>query len=258
MKEELSDLPGKTAVITGGGKGLGRAMAIALARVGVRVAICGRTTASLEATVGEVRSLGAEGHYFVCDVSVPDEVKRLATRVSERLGEIDVLINNAAWAPSIEFRTMTEDTFIGVARTNVLGTLYCCRVFGEDMVRRKKGSIINISSIGGIGVSYGDSAYNASKAALIHFTRGLAQEWASTGVRANALCPGFFPTDLNREAWESDPDLWNRLVARVPLGRPGADRDLDGAIRFLASDESAYVTGTEIVVDGGHLTALRT
>lgn len=248
---------GKVALVTGGSKGLGRSMAMALASAGAVVAICGRNRPTLDETVSELEAMGAMALGITCDLSSPDAVRAMAEQVETELGTVDVLVNNAGGAPPPnEFLSTSLDTFLSTLRTNVGGALFCARAFGEKMVSRGAGSVINISSVGGVAGNYGDAVYNATKTAMMAMTKALAVEWAPNGVRVNAILPGFFPTDMNREHWENDPDLWNTLLSHVPLGRHGGGHDLDAAVVYLASEWSSFVTGSAITVDGGQLAVI--
>lgn len=241
MKE--FDLTGRTAWVTGAGKGLGRAMAAALASAGARLAVTSRTESDLTALAAE---LGEET--LVLPGSVDDPA--FAEECVDRIGKLDVLVNCAGISPTFRRSEKVSDAdWSQVLRVNLDGTFFCARAAGRRMLAQGSGSIVNVSSVHGTTGFERIAAYAASKGGVEALTRVLAVEWADRGVRVNALAPGYFETDLSHGLITSP---WGETVRRaVPQGRVGAPRELAGAVVFLASDASSYVTGSTLYVDGG-------
>lgn len=251
---ELFDVNGKTAIVTGGSSGLGVTYAHALAQAGARVVVAARRTDRLEIVAKEIESAGGTAQAVTCDVADPAQVEALVAAAVDRFGRVDILVNNAGTVadggPMVE--RLADDVFEYVVRVNLLGTWYGCRAAGARMLADGKGgSIVNISSIFGLGAwPHSAVAYQTSKAAVINLTRVLALSWADRGVRVNALAPGWFPTDLNAP-FLGVPAFRERVLDQEPMGRLGRHEELVGALLFLASDASSYVTGHTLVVDGG-------
>lgn len=245
------DLTGRVAWVTGAGKGLGRAMATALAAAGATVAVTSRTAADLESLAKE---LGADHRVLVLPGSVADgaAVDGMVERVVEAYGRLDVLVNCAGISPTFK-RTeqVTDDEWSEVLDVNLDGAFHCCRAAGRRMLEAGSGSIVNISSVHGAAGFPRIAAYAASKGALEALTRVLAVEWADRGVRVNALAPGYFDTDMSSGLVAS---RWGeRILGEIPQARIGTPAELGGAVVYLASDASRYVTGTTLRVDGGWL-----
>ncbi|MBV9750183.1 MAG: glucose 1-dehydrogenase [Acetobacteraceae bacterium] len=247
MRAEF-DLDGRVAVVTGGGRGLGRAIAAGLAAHGARLVLAGRTRETLEAAAAE---LGAETECVAADVSREADVTALRDAAIARFGRVDVLVNNAGVNPifkGIERTTLAEwDHIVG---TNLTGVFLCCKHIGSAMAEQGEGSVINVSSVAGHVGLRRSVPYNAAKGGVELLTKALALDWATKGVRVNCLAPGYFETDLTAGLRENEA-LSAGLLAQVPQGRYGTDRDLVGAAVFLASPASAYVTGQSLLVDGG-------
>lgn len=241
MKE--FDLTGRTAWVTGAGKGLGRAMAVALASAGARLAVTSRTESDLTALATE---LGQETLVLPGSVTDPE----FAEECVDRIGDLDVLVNCAGISPTFRrSEKVSNADWSQVLRVNLDGTFYCARAAGRRMLARGSGSIINVSSVHGTTGFERIAAYAASKGGVEALTRVLAVEWADRGVRVNSLAPGYFETDLSHGLINSS---WGETVRRaVPQGRVGAPRELAGAVVFLASEASSYVTGSTLYVDGG-------
>ncbi|HET9651592.1 MAG TPA: SDR family oxidoreductase, partial [Usitatibacter sp.] len=232
--------------------GLGLQMATGLAEVGSNLAICSRDAERCERAAAQLRALGTEVFAMPCDVSDPAQVERFKDAVMERFGRVDVLINNAArtwWAPPEE---MPLDRWQQVVALNVTGTFVCAQAFGREMIRQGRGRIINIASVSGLqgkNPEVHDSvAYNATKGAVVNMTRDLAVKWARHNVLVNAIAPGFFLASRNQSRFEERKE---KILAEIPLHRPGGPDDLKGAAVFLASDASNFVTGAILCVDGG-------
>ena len=249
---ELFDLTGKVAIVTGGGTGLGRQMAGALAEMGADIVICGRKTEALDSAAAELTALGVRALGQRCDVTKPDEVRALVNRTKAEFGRIDILVNNAwrAWVAPVA--TMPLEQWRRVLDVNMTGSFLCAQAAGNVMIEQGGGKIINIASTAGLGGAMPEVldsiAYNASKGGLINFTRDLAVKWGRHKINVNAIAPGWFPSQLSSGVVEK----WGERLARnTPLGRLGGEDDLKGAIVYLASRASDHVTGQVLVVDGG-------
>lgn len=237
------DLSGKTAWVTGAGKGLGRAMSLALARAGARLAVTSRTEADLHSLAAEV---GPDTVVLPGSVDEPG----FADACVQRLERVDVLVNCAGISPVFtRSESLADEDWDRVLRVNLDGTYRCCRAAGARMLEQGAGSIVNVSSVHATTGFPRIAAYAASKGGVEALTRVLAVEWADRGVRVNALAPGYFTTDLSEGLVHS---RWGEvIVGNVPQGRIGDARELAGAVVFLASDASSYVTGSTLSVDGG-------
>jgi 3-oxoacyl-[acyl-carrier protein] reductase len=237
---DFCSLEGRTALITGGSRGIGRAIAAELANAGATVVIGYRAGGEeAEATASEIgcRTIQA-------DVSDPDEARRLV----EEAGDVGVLVNNAGITRDGLLARMSDEDWRTVLDTNLGGTFNTCRAVVRGMMKRRSGSIVNVSSIVGVHGNPGQTNYSASKAGIIGFTKALARELGSRGVRANVVAPGYISTRLTNELPE---ELRNTMLANTPLGRFGDAEDVAGAVRFLASDAASFVTGEVLLVDGG-------
>jgi NAD(P)-dependent dehydrogenase (short-subunit alcohol dehydrogenase family) len=235
-------LDGKIALITGGARGLGRTMAVALAQAGASIALAGRSKDTCRQAADEVASAtGRTARGFAADVTKIADIEQLATDVERELGPVDILVNNAGINIRGPIQQLTEADWDAVIDTNLKGPFLCARGWGR---------VINLGSVLGVIALPGRAPYASSKAGIINLTRVLALEWAGTGVTANAICPGAFATEMNRSLLE-DPVKYKEFVAQIPMGRWGELDELTGAVVFLASDASSYVTGTPLFVDGG-------
>ena len=244
-------IDGKVALITGATRGLGRTMATALAEAGADIAITGRTLASAAQAASELSATTRRRcRAYAADVSVAADVERLAAAVETDFGRIDILVNNAGTNIRGTIEQLSESDWDTVLDTNLKGPFLCARAVGPGMVRRGWGRVINLGSVLGIIALAGRAPYASSKAGIINLTRVLALEWAGTGVTANAICPGAFGTEMNRQLLD-DPVKYQEFVKRIPMGRWGEPEELAGAVVFLASDASTYVTGSALFVDGG-------
>jgi NAD(P)-dependent dehydrogenase (short-subunit alcohol dehydrogenase family) len=244
-------LDGKVALITGGARGLGRTMATALAEAGANIALSGRSKeACQEAADGIAGATGRTVRAFAADVTKIADVERLADDVERELGRVDILVNNAGINIRGPIQQLSEADWDAVIDTNLKGPFLCARAMGPRMVSRGWGRVINLGSVLGVIALPGRAPYASSKAGIINLTRVLALEWAGTGVTANAICPGAFATEMNRSLLD-DPVKYKEFVAQIPMGRWGELEELTGAVVFLASDASSYVTGTPLFVDGG-------
>lgn len=250
-RASLFDLTGRVAVVTGGGRGIGRFIAEGLAQFGARVVLTGRSQETLDAAAVTLRRQGYDAFAMVADVSREDDVTALRDSVLGVRGQIDILVNNAGINPiykDIERTTLAE--WQTIVDTNLTGVFLCCKYLGGVMAGQGRGSIINVSSVAGHVGLRRSVPYNATKGGVELLTKGLAIDWARKGVRVNALAPGYFETDLTAGLRQNEA-LAAPLLAHTPLGRFGRDADIAGAAVFLASDASAYMTGASLLVDGG-------
>jgi NAD(P)-dependent dehydrogenase (short-subunit alcohol dehydrogenase family) len=244
-------LDGKVALVTGGARGLGLTMATALAEAGADIALAGRSLETCEeAAAATASATGRKVRGFAADVTRLDDVERLQSSVEAELGPIDILVNNAGVNIRGSVEQLSEADWDTVVDTNLKGPFLCARGVGTGMVRRGWGRVINLGSIMGVVALAGRAPYASSKAGVINLTRVLALEWAGTGVTANVICPGAFATEMNRQLL-NDPVKYQEFVRRIPMGRWGELQELAGAVVFLASPGSSYVTGSALFVDGG-------
>jgi 2-deoxy-D-gluconate 3-dehydrogenase len=245
------DLSGRTALVTGASRGIGRAIAVGLAQAGADVALSARDEARLDEVRGEVEALGRRALVVPADLTDADECARLAATALDRLGQLDVLVNNAGGSSFMG--PFTELRFRGwekVMRLNVDAVVHLTQAVGRHMLERRTGSVINVASVAGLKGTPELAPYGASKAALISLTRSLALEWGTSGVRVNALCPGWTKTDLNAPLW-GDEAVAAHLVSTTGLKRWARAEEMVGPTVFLASDASSFLTGQALVVDGG-------
>lgn len=248
---ELFDLTGKTAIVTGGSRGLGKEMAEALGEAGANLVLCARREEWLAPTVEEFRRRGFQAEGVLSDVAKPEDVQNVIDKTLEKFGRVDVLINNAGISWGAMPEEMPLDKWQKVLDVNLTGCFLFAQAAGREMLRQRSGSIINIASIAGLASSANGpyyAGYAASKAGLIGLTRELAASWGRRGVRVNAIAPGFFHSrlaDAVIDKYEGD------IRENNPIPRVGAEGELKGVTVFLASDASSYITGQTIVVDGG-------
>ncbi len=240
---------GRVAVVTGGGRGIGRAIAIRLALEGADVAISYRSNDdAAEETVKLVREAGVRCETFRGDVASPEDVEVLFRGVDEAFGRVDILVNNAGVTRDNLMMRMKEEEFDEVLRTNLKGTYLCTRAVLRKMVRARWGRIVNVSSVVGLVGNAGQANYAASKAGLIGFTKSVAREVAQRGITANAVAPGYVETELTG----SLPDkVKEQILAQVPMGRFGEPDEISEVVAFLAGEGAGYITGQTITVDGG-------
>jgi 2-deoxy-D-gluconate 3-dehydrogenase len=247
------DLTGRTALVTGASRGIGRAIAVGLARAGAHIALSARDEARLAEVRAEVEALGRRAVVLPADVTDPEQCVRLAAQAVEGLGAVDVLVNNAGGSSFMG--PFTELRFRGwekVMRLNVDSIVHLSQAVGRHMLERRTGSVINVASVAGLKGTPELAPYGASKAAVISLTRSLALEWGSSGVRVNALCPGWTKTDLNATLW-GDEAVAAHLVAGTGMKRWAEAEEMVGPTVFLASDASSFLTGQALVVDGGEM-----
>ena len=240
---------GKTAVVTGGSRGIGRAICLELARGGANVMLCyaGNEEAALD-TVAACEALGAKAAAMRCDVSKTDEVKALVDAALQQFGAVHILVNNAGITRDGLLMTMKEDAWDQVLDTNLKGAFLTMKAVARTMMKQRYGRIVNLSSVVGLHGNAGQVNYAASKAGVIGMTKSLAKELASRGVTVNAVAPGFIDTDMTAALPQAARDA---LLPTIPAQRLGAAEEVAQAVAFLASDQAAYITGQVLVVDGG-------
>ena len=240
------ELEGKIAIVTGGSRGIGRAIAEALADGGARVAVVARNAEGARATASE---LPGEAHAgFGCDVADPGAVNATLQAIEEQLGPVDILVNNAGITRDNLLMRMKDEEFDEVIAANLKGAFNFIRAVTRGMMKRRDGAILNITSVVGLMGNAGQANYAASKAGLVGLTKSVARELASRGVRCNAIAPGFITTDMTDALGETQIE---DLKARIPLGSLGAPADVAGAARFLVGPGARYITGQVLAVDGG-------
>ncbi|NPT41290.1 glucose 1-dehydrogenase [Paraburkholderia sp. 1N] len=249
-------LDGKRALVTGASRGLGLQMALALAEAGAEVGITGRDAVSLKEAADTIRSRGRKAWTFQGDMSKPAECEATCEAALAEMGLIDILINNIGErGMNVKIEDTTLETWQHYVDQNLTSCFLATRIIGGAMLRRPEGGrIINTASISGMIANKGIAGrhYETTKAAVIHFTRCAAADWAPYGVRVNAICPGLFMTQPNRKWAENNPEVIKTFVSAVPMGRAGEPEELGPLAVFLASDASSYVTGSTFVIDGGY------
>lgn len=246
---ELFSLQGKVAVVIGGTGELCGAMAEAFARAGAAVALVGRDAAKAQIRLDRIGREGGRAVFFAADATSKTGLEKLQAEISASLGPVDILINGAGVNSATPFLEIAEDEIDRILAVNLKGVFLACQVFGGAMVQRGTGSIINLGSASGLTPLSRVFTYSASKAAVHNLSRNLAREWAPQGVRVNILVPGFFPAEQNRKVL--NPARIASILAHTPMARFGEASELAGAALLLASDAGSFVTGTELVVDGG-------
>ena len=240
-------LNGKTALVTGASRGIGRAIALRLAEDGANVAVIYAGSADkAEAVVNEITALGVNAKAYRCNVADSAAVNESVKAVTNDLGKIDILVNNAGITRDGLMLRMKDEDFDAVLDTNLKGAFNMIRACYSGFIRKKSGRIINISSVSGIMGNAGQANYSASKAGVIGLTKSVARELASRGITCNAVAPGFIQTDMTENLGDNNP-----LLNSIPLGRMGKPEDIAAAVAFLASDSAAYITGEVLKVDGG-------
>ncbi|MBK8073684.1 MAG: SDR family oxidoreductase [Ramlibacter sp.] len=251
--QQLFDLTGKTALVTGGSRGLGLQMAHALGEAGAKIMLSSRKAADLEEAVGDLQAAGIDARWIAADCAREEDIRRLADETLERMGHVDILVNNAgaAWGAPAEDHPV--EAWDKVMNLNIRGYFILSQHIGKhSMIPRKSGRIINVASIAGLGGNprgMQTVAYNTSKGAVINFTRALGCEWGHYGITVNAICPGFFPSKMTMGTLKAMGE--DKLAAHAPLGRLGDDEDLKGLTLLYASDAGKHITGQWLAVDGG-------
>lgn len=241
-------LKDKVAIITGASRGIGRLVALAMASQGAKIVASARNAEALAALVAEIKSLGGEAAFVAGDVALEEDATTLVKQAIETYGQVDILINNAGITRDGLLMRMKSEDWDAVLNTNLKGAFLCTRAVAKPMSKQRSGRIINISSVVGEMGNAGQANYCASKAGLLGLTKSVARELASRNVTVNAITPGFIATDMTEDMSEKAREA---MIAQIPLGRPGSSEDVANAVVFLASDQSAYITGQVLGVNGG-------
>ena len=247
----LFDLTGRKAFVTGASRGIGRVVAVALAEAGADVALVARSADGLAETAAAVQAIGRDACVIPTDVTDYDAVADSVVTAIDQLGYVDIVVNNAGGSNFIvPFRDIRLSGWDKLMQLNLSSAVYVCHAFAGHLLERGRGSVINMASVAGIAAAPNISAYGASKAGLISLTKSLAVEWGTSGVRVNALCPGWTATELNRLLWEHE-ELGPATVSSSAMKRWGRAEEMAGPAVFLASEASSFMTGQTLVVDGG-------
>ena len=246
---ELFSLKGKVAVVIGGTGVLCGEMAEGLAIAGATVAVVGRDADKARARLDKIAKGGGKAEFFACDTTSKAGLQQLLAEVLKKFGRVDILVNGAGINSPTPFFDIPEDEFDKIITVNLKGVVLACQIFGKHMVERGSGSIINLGSAAGLTPLSRVFTYSASKAAVHNLSKNLAREWAAAGVRVNILAPGFFPAEQNRKVL--NPERVSQIMGKTPMKRFGEPQELVGATVLLASDAGSFITGAEIVVDGG-------
>lgn len=247
----LFDLTGRSAIVTGGGRGIGREVVRTLAAAGADIAVVDIDGSTAGTAAEAVRAMGRRGHSYEVDVTDSSAVDATVNSISTDFGQIDILVNVAGICRNAAAESMTDGDWHDVLSVNLDGTYFCCRAVGRRMLERRAGVIVNIASLSGSVVDWPQpqASYNASKAGVVQLTRSLASEWAEAGLRVNCVSPGYIATEMTmlgvQEGWA---ETWLELI---PVRRLGEPSEVANAVWYLASDASSYCTGTELTVDGG-------
>lgn len=239
----------KTAIITGGSRGIGKAIALKLAKKGANIVVNYTSNSSkAEEAVNEIKKMGREAMAVKADVSNPDDVKNLIKETEKKFSSIDILINNAGITRDTLLIRMKEDDWDKVMSVNLKGTFLCTKLVGKKMMKQRSGNIVNIASVVGIIGNAGQANYSASKAGIIGFTKSTAKELSSRGINVNAVAPGFIETEMTKKLSEEVVENYSK---NIPLGKMGKPEDVANVVSFLCSEEASYITGQVINVDGG-------
>ena len=249
MSKVLS-LDDRVAIVTGGGKGIGKAIALGLAEAGANVVVCSRTLSDLEEVSEEIKKIGRGSSAVVTDVTKKEDIENIVKETKEKFGKVDILINNAATSYMRSLMDLREEGWDKIFDTNLKAVFLLSREVAKVMMEQGGGKIINITTVGAEKAEFGMGAYGVSKAGLKMLTKSMALEWASHKINVNAVGPGLTRTEFSKPLW-SNPELSKQISSTIPLGRIAEPEDIVGAVIFLASDISSYITGQSIYVNGG-------
>ena len=244
------DLSHKTAIVTGASQGIGKTIAIEMAKSGAIVFCLARNKEALDATIKKITENGGKATAFSCDISNNDDFKSIILNIVKENGSIDILVNNAGITKDNLLMRMSDDQWDDVLNINLKGSFTCIRSVIKHMMKKKFGRIINITSIVGITGNAGQANYAASKSGLIGLTKSIAKEVASRGITANCVAPGWIETSMTDQL---STEVKNKFLSQIPAGKIGQSKDIANAVIFLASDEAEYITGQTITVDGGRI-----
>lgn len=244
------DLSHKTAIVTGASQGIGKTIAIEMAKSGAIVFCLARNKEALDATIKKITENGGKATAFSCDISNNDDFKSIILNIVKENGSIDILVNNAGITKDNLLMRMSDDQWDDVLNINLKGSFTCTRSVIKYMMKKKFGRIINITSIVGITGNAGQANYAASKSGLIGLTKSIAKEVASRGITANCVAPGWIETSMTDQL---STEVKNKFLSQIPTGKIGQSKDIANAVIFLASDEAGYITGQTITVDGGRI-----
>ena len=252
MRSDLFDLSGRVAVVMGAGRGLGRAAAVGMAQFGADVAAADVAAENCRETQREIEALGRRCLTFSCDISDVEQVRKAVQEIVAAFGRIDILVNIAGITARVPTDRITPEQVRKLTDVNYHGLFWCCQEVGKVMLAQGRGSIINMSALGGgfLGMGRGNAAYSSTKGAVAALTRDLACEWGTKGIRVNAIAPCWFQTEMNKGIF-ANPDFLAQVYTKLPMRRIGQPEDLVGPLVFLASDASAMITGLVLPVDGG-------
>ena len=247
----LFDLSGRIAIVTGGNQGIGFGIAQGLAAAGATVVIANRRAAEGQKAAESLQKAGFNAVAIPTDVSQKSSIATMVDKVMKQFGKIDILVNNAAVMIRKPLEDFEENEWDTILNTNLRGLFLCCQLVGREMIKRKKGKIINLSSVLSQMVQSGRGVYATGKAGVSHLTRALALEWSKYNINVNAIGPGVTITPINEKYFGENPDELKKIINDIPIGREAYPTDYAGAAVFLASDASDYVTGQTLLVDGG-------
>ena len=256
MDLSMFALTGKVAIVTGAGRGIGKAIALGFTQAGADVVVAARTAADIEETAAKIEAEGGKALAIPTDVRNVDQVTDMLNKTLDLFGRVDILVNNAGGYFYANVLDMSPRAWEAVINECLSSVFICSKIIGEQMVKQKAGNIISMSSVAGMGPFPGAAHYGAAKAGIISLTKSLAVEWAQYNIRVNAIAPGWVHTPGAESFYQQNPKLRQEQLEKTPLGRLGKPEDIAGVAIYLASDASAYVTGETIIVNGGLTTTV--